>query len=322
MRIKSLEDGTLYTSDRHAEGKAELVVFNVPAPLRKGMRKHLRLLQGREVLATQLVGDPSQPILVTATTPAERQALMDKLQDVSPEADVLVLRPVTPVSTCEGEEKDLYVKRLGSGMARRDCSCAPVDGACPCAKGLMAVYRALNGQQVFTGLVATTNGFKRLHANAHDLYAPGHIVTAAEFQFTMSKYDNASAVVIPISDTKYVRRSVDPEAVLDEALALVEREIVETANTSGFLAELAPAEVRFDDTVALCLQKAPCCDRTDCKVRIGLFEVLAVHHDDKSLVVYDTDQDFPMRIPHDMVLGTVRGPHWLGTPNGLSDDDD
>ena len=293
----------VYTCGRHAQGKPELAFADAPKQWRPRAREILEFLNGRTVAAGELTCDGDRPIVIATPWPEEGQTLRSAMRGVPPHAAVLVLRLATSVATLDRPDADLFLRRLAQELIHQGCTCT---SPCACGNGLLALYRSLGETQVFTGLACTPAGFKRLHHHAHDLNAPGHIVAASEYSFTMSKYDDACAVVADAKPDKYVRRGTEAAAAARALLQPVVDDMVD----NGFEAGFDPDEVRRDDTVVLVLQDNPCCNRDDCKVRVRLFEVLAVHHDDHSLVVYDTDLEYALRVDHNTVMASMHGEHW------------
>ena len=301
---------TVYTKGRIAQHGPELCFPDVPTELRPRARELLRFLAPRPVLDGQITGDSGQPIRVDAATPAQRRSLQPDLVGVGRNASLLVLRPATPATRYDGPEEAAALDLMAAEMVARGCGqggeCCAAGTGCTAGNGPLAVYRQLDGVSTFAGMTICSDGFYRLHGETRDLDAPSHKMSACEWAFTLSAYDDAQTVVIDAKPDAYVHKNT---AATEKALLLVNR-VLEPAEDEGFATEALPDEVREGDTAILVVPQAACCAVEICQARIRFVEVLAVHHHNRSVVVHDTDKEFPYRVAGDVVLGAIRGDHW------------
>lgn len=294
--------GIVYTAGRHKAKQPELVVCKVPLTHKAAVAEFLNLLADATVAAgeTRRLG----PMAFVAETPsAEKtaQLLRDHMQACSKRASVLELRQAVPKHVFSADHDD-SVDELARAFMQR--ACVECGGGCAC--GVKAIYKSLDGAETFTGIVATSSGFKKLHADADDVDAEGHTMSAEEFNLDMSVYDSPFAPVAGLDAVgAYARR----EAASAEATALM-NEMRASLQEGGLAVVDAPDEVRCGDAVFAYDTTDSCCANKMCKHRVHCLEVLAVHSGGRGIVVCSEKTAFPYRIELAHVVFVGRGGLW------------
>ena len=195
------------------------------------------------------------------------------------------------------------MKEIAIGMFENPCTgCAMCGTSC----GVKALYLDLKGTSTFTGVVATPQGFKKLHADSMDLDAEGHNMSIEEFNLDMSLYDGASTYVPEPPDGIYASVQ-EAEPYIQETF----EGFLKRGKEGGYNCQATPSEVRRGDTVYLwLLGEMECCEDKRCKSRLTLATVLAVHSEQKGIVVDQRDVCCPFRISLKHVFGSLPQKHW------------
>lgn len=298
--------GSLFTNGLHAKGKPELYITDVPREHKPRVKAHVEFLVNRTVLAGEVTGIGEIPFVVKAKDSDDTQELLSTTMSAcSPHASILELCKVDPVASYEDDaECDLHLSQMAEGLKMQGGCSRGTEG---CMSEPSALYRAVKGEEAFTGIVVKKEGFIKLDAASRDLNAPGHLMTSGEWRLDMSVYDGASSTVIPYTSAKFVHRD-GLEDDVEVARAQI-KPILDRAIASGFPSEAVPTEVRRGDTALLFFSGVGCCDSPTCQRRCKLVEVLAVHHNGLGIVV-DDDSGWPLRIQLNAVHGAIRGEHW------------
>ena len=196
--------GIVYTAGRQQAGRA--VMRNIPLTPGGGGR-FLDLLADTAVASGETRRLDRMAFVVSMPS-AEKtaQLLRDHMQACSKRASVLELRQAVPKNVFKADH-DASVDELARTFMKRPC----VDCEAGCGCGVKAMYKTLDGVDTITGIVATSSGFKKLHADENDLDAEGHHMSAEEFNLDLSVYDNPFAPVAGLDVVgAYARRETAP----------------------------------------------------------------------------------------------------------------
>ena len=294
--------GMVYTAGRHKAKQPELVMRNVPLTHKAAVAEFLDLLADTAVASGETRRLDRMAFVVSMPS-AEKtaQLLRDHMQACSKRASVLELRQAVPKNVFKADH-DASVDELARTFMKRPC----VDCEAGCGCGVKAMYKTLDGVDTFTGIVATSSGFKKLHADENDLDAEGHHMSAEEFNLDLSVYDNPFAPVAGLDVVgAYARRETAPP----EAWALL-HDVLSSFQDEELKVVAAPGEVRCGDAAFVYDTSDSCCPNKLCKNRIHCLEVLAVHSGGRGIVVCSEKIAFPYRIELAHVLYSGPGGFW------------